>query len=126
MLSPVGETLALSFLFTTTPGVQPIAWYAALHVGPNGGAGAANEIVGQGYARQPVTWALNGNGVTNTAALAWGPNTNTAWGPVTDISIWDAATAGRCLAAGPAATEVTYAVGDTATLSAGAITITLT
>ena len=122
----VGEGLALDYLFDAATITRPTTWYIALHTGANGGAGASNEIVGNGYARQAVTFSRTGNVVSNTAGVTFGPNTGTAWGTVTDITVWDAATSGRCLAQGTATASVTYAVGDSATIAAGAETITLT
>jgi hypothetical protein len=125
-LTLVGEQLALNYTFTTTSVTRPTVWYVALHTGANGGTGANNEITtGEGYARQSVTFSLSSNVITNTAMLTFGPDTTTAWGTVTDITVWDAVTAGRCLAQGTAAASVTYAVGDSATIAIGALSVTL-
>jgi hypothetical protein len=125
-LTPFGEAMALDVLFDATAVTRPTAWYVALHTGANGGSGASNEIVGNGYARQPVVFVRVGNGQSNTAVLSFGPNVTVGWGSVTDITVWDSLTAGNCLAQAVASSAVTYAVGDTATIAIGALTITLT
>lgn len=122
----VGEALALDYMFNASAVTRPTTWFLALHAGANGGAGASNELAGNGYARQAVTFTRAGNVISNSTAVTFGPNTTTAWGSVTDITVWDTVTAGRCLAQGTAAAAVTYAVGDSATLAIGAETITLT
>lgn len=122
----VGQGLALDYVFTAATPTRPTTWYVALHVGANGGSGAANEIAGNGYARQAVTFSRSGNIISNTAGLSFGPDTTVNWGSATDITIWDAVTGGRCLAQGPAASAVLYAVGDTATIAAGALTFQVT
>jgi hypothetical protein len=125
-LTPLADALALDYLLTSGTVTRPTAWYVALHAGANGGSGANNELVGNGYARQAVTFSLTGNIAENTAQLTWGPNTGTSWGTVTDVTVWDSSTGGRCLAQGPAVSPVTYAVGDEATMAAGALTVSLT
>lgn len=126
-LTAVGQGLALDYLFGTAVLTRPTAWYIALHTGANGGAGAANEIgAGVGYARQSVTYSRTGN-LENLAVLAtFGPNTVTNWGTVTDVTVWDSLSGGRCLAQGTATAPVAYAVGDTASIAVNAQTITLT
>ena len=124
--TPNGENRTLNWLLTTTSPTRPTAWYVALHTGANGGAGANNEIVAQGYARQSVTFGVTANVAANTNALTFGPDTATAWGTVTDITVWDAPTAGNCLCQGTAGASVVYAVGDSATIAVGALTVTLT
>lgn len=123
--TPTGDQRSLDWLFTTTSPVRPTTWFMALHTGANGGSGANNEIVGNGYARQSVAFTRASNVVSNSAAITFGPDTTAAWGVVTDISIWDSVTGGTCLAAGTAASSVNYAVGDSATVAAAAFTITL-
>jgi hypothetical protein len=124
-LTLVGEELALDYMFDVTAVTRPTSWYVALHVGANGGAGASNEVVGDGYARQAVTFSRTSNVVSNTAVLTFGPDVTGNWGTVTDVTIWDSLTAGRCLAQGTATVSVAYAVGDSATIAIGAETITL-
>jgi hypothetical protein len=124
-LTLLGESLALDFLFDTTAVTRATTWFQALHVGANGGAGAANELSGNGYARQAVTYTRTGNVISNSTATTFGPCTTAPWGTVTDMTIWDSATGGRCLAQGTTAVSVTYAVGDSATVAIGAQTVTL-
>lgn len=125
-LTAVAEGLVLDWLFTTGSPTRPTTWFMALHTGPNGGAGAANEIVGNGYARQAVTFTRVGNVMSNTGILTFGPDTTVPWGTVTDITIWTLVTGGVCLAQGTVASSVPYTVGDSATLAIGAGQVTLT
>ena len=122
----VGEALALDYMFTAAAVTRPTVWYQALHAGANGGAGAANELAGNGYARQAVTYTRAGNVMSNSTATAFGPNITANWGSVTDITVWDSLTGGRCLAQGTAGAAVIYNVGDTATIAVGAHTISQT
>lgn len=120
------ENRVLNWIFTTSSPTRPTTWFLALHTGANGGAGASNEISGNGYARQAVTFTVSGNVASNSGAISFGPDTTGNWGSVTDITIWDSVTTGVCLAQGTVSAAVSYAVGDTATIAIGALTITLT
>jgi hypothetical protein len=122
----IAEQRSLDWLFTTGAPTRPTTWYVSLHTGANGGAGAANELSGNGYARQAVTFTRSGQTVSNNALITFGPNTTTNWGTVTDACVWDSLTTGTCLAQGTLTSSVAYAVGDSATIAAGALTISLT
>lgn len=124
-LTAVGDALALDYIFSTATLTRPTTWYLALHTGANGGAGAANEIVGNGYARQSVTLSRASNVVSNSSLVTFGPCTGTAWGTVTDVTTWDSLTGGRCLAQGTATASVAYYVGDSATVVISSLTISL-
>ena len=102
-LTLVGEGLALDWMFTASAVTRPAAWFVALHAGANGGDGSANELVGDGYARQPATFTRAGNVASLAAPLSFGPDTTAPWGSVTDVSVWDSLAGGRCLAQGAAA-----------------------
>lgn len=125
-MTATAENRVLNWLLTTSAPTRPTTWYVALHVGASGAAGASNEITGNGYARQPITaFNVSGNVASNPAQLSFGPNTTANWGTVTDATVWDSITAGTCLLTGTVTTPVAYAVGDTATFAAGALTFTL-
>jgi hypothetical protein len=125
-LTVTGDQRALDWLFTTGSPTRAATWFLSLHVGANGGAGASNEIVGNGYARQAVTFTRSAQTMSNTAVITVGPNTTANWGTVTDLCIFDLVTAGTCLAQGTASTSVAYNIGDSATIAIGALTITNT
>lgn len=125
-LSTYGENLLEKWLLTAGAATRPTAWFVALHTGSAGAAGAANEIgTGSGYARQPQTFTVTNNVATGVSNLTFGPDATTAWGTVTDFSLWDSVTGGNCLWVGTVAAPVTYAVGDSATLASNALTFTL-
>lgn len=125
-MSPYGETLILTALLTTTAITRPSGWFVGLHTGPTGAAGATNEIVAHGYARQPQSFTVAGNVATGVANLIFGPDSSVDWGTVTDFSVWDAATGGNCLWTGSVAASVAFAVGDSATIAAAALTFQIT
>lgn len=120
------ENRALNWMFTTGAATRPTTWFVALHAGANGGQGANNELSGNGYARQAVTFTVSGNVASNSASISFGPNTTSNWGTVTDVTVWDTVTGGTCLSVGTATASVAYSVGDTATIASSALQITLT
>lgn len=80
---------------------QPLAVtkqpHVALHVGWPGPDGDQNEVVGIGYARQPVSFADPESGsIRNSETISWGPAEDD-WGTITHTSIWNAAVGGACL-----------------------------
>lgn len=81
--------------------VRPSTFFAALHSGFPGLAGASNEITGNGYARVAFTPQRSGRVLSNTAAIDFGPATPAAWSEALFASIWDASTAGNCLGYSP-------------------------
>lgn len=119
------ENLILDWLFTTDVVTRPTEWHVALHTGDPGETGAANELSGNGYARQAATFSTASGGATaNTGNLTFGPNTTTAWGVITHLSVWDASSAGNCLRKGALSAQKTVAVGDSITLNAGDLDLT--
>lgn len=124
--SNYAENLVLNWVFTNGAATRPTAWHVALHTANPTEVGNVGELSGNGYARQAATFAAASGGATeNSGALTFGPNTGTNWGSVTHISIWDASTAGNCIAYGALSSPVTINVGDSLVISAGNLDLTL-
>jgi hypothetical protein len=119
------ENLVMTWLFTASAATRPTAWYVALHTADPTEVGNVGELTGNGYARQSATWTIASNEASNTGTLTFGPNTTTNWGSVSHVSVWDAVSAGNCLAKGALSSSVTINVGDSLTIAAGALDITL-
>jgi hypothetical protein len=119
------ENLALTWLFTNGAAARPTTWYTALHTADPTETGAVGELSGNGYARQSTTLTVSGNEASNSTALTFGPNTGTPWGEITHISVWDAPSNGNCLAYGALSSPVDMSVGDSLTISSGALDIVL-
>lgn len=121
------ENLLLNFLFravTNSPISAPSAWYVGLHTADPTESGTTAELSGNGYARKSVTFAApSGGAVTNTADLVFGPNTTSAWGTVSHISVWDALTSGNALMKGALSASVPVAVNDSLKIAAGALSL---
>jgi hypothetical protein len=132
-LTDAGEAQLLTWQLTNTAVSRPIAWYVSLHIGPTTDAGpAANEVVGNGYARKPVGGAtgftVSGTEPTqavNPSLLSFGPCVTADWGLVTHAGVWTALTGGTCLWTGPLMESKTIAVNDSLTISAGALVLQL-
>ena len=81
-----------------------------------------------GYARQAVTFAAASGGVaTNSSTATFGSCSGTAWGTLKSFAIYDTSSAGTRVTQG-SLTEQTKVVGigDSATVAAGAVTVTAT
>ena len=120
-LTDYAEDLILDRLFTNGAATRPTAWYAALHVGaPTDANPALNELSGNGYARQSITFSAASGGTTdNDADATFGPNTTSDWGTVDYISVWDAVTSGNALMHGNLSSSVAIAVNDSLKIAAG-------
>jgi hypothetical protein len=117
-LSSKGEIAVIAAL---TPNA-----FVSLHVTDPGDTGA-NEVAGNGYARQgPVTFANAGNNPTvasNTGIITY-PQATAPWGTVAFFGVWDALTAGNFRGSGAITTPKTINNGDTARFAANTLTIT--
>jgi hypothetical protein len=102
---------------------EPDAFYAKLHTGDPGAAGASNAA-GE-TTRKAVTFsAASGGAITNSAAVEW-TNVSTAE-TYSHLSFWSAAAAGTFLGSDALAVSRTVAVGDNFTMAAGELDIDIT
>jgi hypothetical protein len=111
---------------TGTATYAAVTPYLALYDGDPTGAGAEIETPTQnGYNRQTITMSAASSGaITNSAAITWGPAT-AAWGDVTYVAAFDAATGGNLLWYDDVATK-TVGSGDSYQIAAGDLDLTLT
>lgn len=133
-LSNYAEVLTLNFLMNTAAVTRPTAWFVGLHTGDPGETGANNEIgTGVGYSRQSATFGsaatagdtLGTTTTSNTGALTFGPCTTTAWGTVSYISVWTAATGGNALWVGALTNSTSIAVNDQIQIPVGGLVLTM-
>ena len=99
-------------------------YFAKLHLGSPGAAGASNPAANT--TRQAVTFgsAAASAAISNTAIVTWTnvPNAET----YSHVSFWDAASAGNFLGADDLPATKTVAVGDTFTIPIGDVDLTIT
>lgn len=117
-LSDHGENLAATALFGSG------TFYIALHTADPGDATGANEVAAAGYARAAVTLTVAGAVAATAADAAFANQTSGADITITHASIWDAATGGDYLAAGPLSAARTYPNGGGFTIATGDFTVT--
>ena len=119
------ETKVLDYVLRNTADWAPTAVYLALHTADPTDAGSGAEVSGGSYARQACAFdaahATNGN-TANTDAESF---TVMPACTVTNIGIWDAASSGNLLFLTAVDTSKAVLAGDTISVAAGAITITL-
>ncbi|MBU9552826.1 phage tail fiber protein [Burkholderia multivorans] len=98
-------------LFTTNPQM------------PAGTGGV--EVSGGGYARQKITWTVTGSGpaTANNTALVQFPTATTDWGTIVGAGIYDAATGGTLIDAGPLQVAKIIGTGDVFAFPTGNYTI---
>jgi len=118
------ETTVLQFAFTTGAVTRPTSWYIGLFTAAPSEAGGGTEVAGGAYVREAATFSVTGNLATNTAAIEW-PTAGGAWGTLTHIAIFDAATSGTMLAYAPLTSAKTIDTGDVFRIPSGDLDITL-
>ena len=119
------ETKVLDYVLREQADWAPTAVYLALHTADPTDAGSGAECSGGSYARQAITFnaahATNGT-IDNSSAEEF---TNMPACTVSHIGIWDASTSGNLLFYGAVTASKAVASGDTISLAAGALVITL-
>ncbi len=119
------ETKILDYVLRDTADWAPTTVYLALHTADPAEDGSGAEVSGGSYARQAcafdATHATGGN-TANTSAESF---TGMPVATVTHIGIWDHASAGNLLFYTDVTASKTVGSGDTISVAAGAVTVTL-
>ena len=119
------ETKVLDYVLRNTADWAPTAVFLALHTADPTDAGSGAEVSGGSYARQTCAFdaahATGGN-TANTDAETFA---NMPACTVTHIGVWDASSSGNLLFHTAVTTSKAVLAGDTITVAAGAVTITL-
>lgn len=103
---------------------KPASIYVALFNGDPANGGTEVSTSGSAYARLAATFTVSANSATNSANLEWSPATS-AWGSITYIAIYDAATSGNQLVTAALTVPKTINIGDVLRIPASNLTVTL-
>jgi hypothetical protein len=98
--------LILDWGFNIGAPTRPTAFFAALHSGPPGAAGASAELTGNAYARVAFTPERSSLIIRNTALIDFPAATPAAWSEALFASCWSASTAGTCYFTSPLTSEL--------------------
>ena len=119
------ENKVLDYVLRDQADWAPAAVYLSLHTADPTDAGTGAECSGGSYARQAITFnaahATAGT-IDNSSVEEF---TNMPACTVTHIGIWDAASSGNLLFYGAVTASKAVGAGDTISLSAGSLDITL-
>lgn len=126
------ENKLINSLFRTLAAYKPSNLYVALFTAVPSDSGGGTEVSATGYARVAVNpadanWADTSgtNGVTsNVAAIDFG-TWSTGPTTVTSFGIFDASTAGNLLVWGDLTASKTVNAGDSFSVPAGSLTVTI-
>lgn len=119
------ENAVLNHLFRNVALTSPTTVRVGLFTAAPSDAGGGTEVSGNGYSRQTVTFgAPSGGSIANTGAVSF-TAAGGAFGVITHVGYFDAATAGNMLAWAPI-TSATIGDGDTLNFAIGQLTIALT
>ena len=119
------EKKILDYVLRDTADWAPAAVYLALHTADPVDAGSGAEVSGGSYGRQNIAFdACHATtGLTQNTDIE--TFTSMPAATVTHIGIWDAASSGNLLFHTPVDASKTVGSGDTISVAAGAVTITL-
>ena len=119
------EKKILDYVLRDTADWAPSTVYVALHTADPVDAGSGAEVSGGSYARQAIAFdaAHATTGLTQNTDIE--TFTSMPAATVTHIGIWDHLSAGNLLFHTPVDSAKTVGSGDTISIAAGAITITL-
>lgn len=123
-LSNNAESLVAQWLMTAGAVTRPTAWWLGLGTASSD-TGLTGEPSGNGYARQSVTFTVTGDQAANSTTPTFGPSTGAGWGTLTHVGVFDASTGGNLIAHGPLTASITNNVGNTHTVAASAVTLTM-
>lgn len=122
------EGALLDHLFSLSgPYTQPTIYVAVSTADPTDSGAGAQEPSGNGYARIATSasdWTRTGNTIQNDQELAF-PEASGAWGTLTHVAMYDAATGGNLLLHGALTTAKAIAENETLRFPAGNLTFTL-
>lgn len=124
-LSDYAETAWLNHLLRNTAYTPAATVYVELYTVAPTDAGGGTPVSGSGYARKAATFsAASGRAVTTSADITWTPSGGN-YGTIVAIGIFDALTAGNLLAWDTVTNKVVND-GETYTLAAGQVTVSIT
>jgi hypothetical protein len=119
------ENKVLDYVLRDQADWAPAAVYLSLHTADPTDAGTGAEVSGGSYARQAITFnaahATAGT-IDNSSVEEF---TNMPACTVSHIGVWDAASSGNLLFFGAVTASKAVGAGDTISLSAGSLDITL-
>lgn len=125
------DNKVLDFMFSGNPGsalTAPTTTYIGLFTATPNAGGGGTEVTGGAYARFAVTAnttnypAASGGSKSNNVVFTY-PTATAAWGTITGIGIYDAASAGNLLYFADLSAQKAINSGDIAQFGVGAITI---
>ena len=126
-LSNDWETHLLQYTFNSNSLTRPSSLFSSFYIQPILLMQGVNEISGNGYARQSITFGtVSGNTATSNATVTFPACTGSAWGVVSHCSIHTASTAGTMICHSALTLSKDIQIGDILQVQSGAITVQLT
>tara|TARA_R110000822_G_scaffold233711_1_gene365079 strand:- start:1231 stop:1623 length:393 start_codon:yes stop_codon:yes gene_type:complete len=126
-LSNYSELKILDLLFKNTTFTAPNAYLGLFTAAPND-AGGGTEVSGNDYARVQIDTKMASaasGAISSNADITFPTANGGAFGTVTHIGIFDAASSGNLLAHGALSASRVISDGDTFQINSGSLTVTI-
>ena len=126
-LSDFAEIKTLELFFKNTAYTAPNAYMGLFTSAPND-AGGGTEVSGNDYARVQIDTKMASaasGAISSNADITFPTANGGAFGTVTHIGIFDAATSGNLLAHGALSASRVISDGDTFQINSGLLTVTI-
>ena len=119
------QNAVINATLRNTAFTSPTAVYVGLFTTTLTAGGVGTEVSGGAYARQASTFGAPSSGVAVSNADVTFPQATVAWGVVTTMGIYDAATGGNLLYFTPLDISKDIQIGDVFKIASGNITASL-
>jgi len=122
-LTDTAENLLLTWVCNAGTATRPTTLYLALETAAGSDSAGGTEVTGGSYSRKSITFGTAASGsISNSADIVF---TNMPAGTVVSGAVYDASTAGNRLWYGNLTASKTLNAGDTFTVAAGSLTLSL-
>lgn len=118
------ENKILDHVLRNVAYTPPATVYAGLYTSPPTDAGGGTEVSGNGYNRKAIAFAAASGGVTsNTSVITFDAPSPAAWGDISHVGLFDAASGGNLLYWAPLAVVRTTSIGEPPFFAASSFTV---
>jgi len=119
------EDQLVNLLLRGIPFTSPATIYVGLHLSSPTDANIGIEVIGGSYSRQAISFDPPSSGVTLNSSVVVFPTATASWGTVTHFGLYDSSGAGNLLMWGALSNPIVLDSGDSFTIPAGTLSVSM-